>query len=110
MNISRFTGMRFTAVVKQLIFLTFIVTTLATVTPLYAFDDGEESIDVTCYKKDADQGSEIGNVSVTKPETAAVNCNATYYDCHDKCIGCLYNEKLDQTVCYNAAGETVPQQ
>jgi len=109
MKIQRLTLMRFQAVVKQFIFLTFIVTAFAFETPLYAFDDGEESIEVTCYKKDVNQGSELGNVSVTKLETAAVNCNATYYDCQDKCIGCFTDPKLNQTVCYNAVGAKVSQ-
>ena len=98
MNIQRLAITQCQAVVKLVIFLAFIVTAFAVVTPLYAFDDGEESIEVTCYKKDVNQGSELGNVSVTRPETAAVNCNATYYECHDKCIGC-----------YNAAGKKVSQ-
>jgi len=109
MNIFRLAVMRYQAVVKQLIFLSFIVTMFAMVTPLYAFDDGQESIDASCFKKEGEEGSYIGNVSITRPETAAANCNSTYYDCNDKCIGCFTDPKLDQTVCYNAAGEKVPQ-
>ena len=109
MNRSKMTTNRWAAVVKQLMFLTFFVTAFATVTPTSSRADGEESIDVTCYKKEDEAGLEVGNVSVTRPETAAVNCNSTYYDCKDKCIGCLYDSKLGQTVCYNAAQEKVAQ-
>jgi hypothetical protein len=109
MNRYRLPLKRCAAVVKQFMFFTFIVTAFATIAPTNSRADGEESIDVTCYKKEDEAGLQIGNVSVTRPETAAVNCNATYYDCKDKCIGCLYDPKLGQTVCYNAAGEKVPQ-
>ena len=78
----------------------------ATVKPACA---EEEAIDVSCYKKDSEAGLYVGNVTVTRPETAAVNCNATYYDCKDKCIGCFTDPKLNQTVCYNVVGEKIPQ-
>jgi len=84
----------------------FLAASSAAVKPAHA---GEEAIDVSCYKKDFEAGLYVGNVSITRPETAAVNCNATYYDCKDKCIGCFTDPKLNQTVCYNAAGEKVPQ-
>jgi len=100
---------RCAAVVKQVMFLTFIVTAMATVTPTSSRADGKEAIEVTCYKKESEAGLQVGNVSVTRPETAAVNCNATYYDCQDKCIGCFTDPKLNQTVCYNAVGEKIPQ-
>jgi len=83
-----------------------LVALSATVKPACA---AEEAIDVSCYKKKSEAGLYVGNVSITRPETAAVNCNATYYDCKDKCIGCFTDPKLNQTVCYNAAGEKVPQ-
>ncbi len=109
MNRNRLPLKRYAAVVKQFMFLTLIVTAIATVTPTNSRADGEESIDVSCYKKKSEEGLYVGNVSITRPETAAVNCNATYYDCKDKCIGCFTDPKLDQTVCYNAAGEKVSQ-
>jgi len=106
---SRLAVTRCAAVVKQLVFLSLIVTAYATVTPVYAFDDGKESVDVTCYKKDDEGSISIGNVTITRAVTAAVNCNATYVDCKDKCIGCFYDQNLGETVCYNAAQEKVPQ-
>lgn len=96
-------------VVKQLLFLTLIVTVIISVKPTCSQADGEESIEVSCYKDNSPQGLNVGNVSITRPETAAVNCNATYYDCKDKCVGCFYDQKLGQTVCYNAGGEKLPQ-
>lgn len=98
---------RCAAVVIQAMVLTCAIIAGPSIPPAYCED---EAIQTTCFKKEAEDGVYVGNVSVTRPETAAVNCNATYYDCMEKCIGCYTDQTLNRTVCYNAGGEKVPQE
>ena len=66
-------------------------------TPAYSQD---ESITASCYKGNADEGNYIGNVSVNDPRNAGSDCNLTYEDCDDECVGCVINAESNQ-VCYD---------
>ena len=53
--------------------------------------DGDQgkSYAVNCYQGKPDEGLNLGSLTVTAPSEAGPACNATYYDCHDKCYGCF---------------------
>lgn len=89
---------------SPLIILILFTAVAATVKPAYPAD---ESIDVTCYKGNTEEGNQVGNVTVTNPTDAGQACNSTYYDCDGKCIGCYYDQNQGKTFCFNNAGDNV---
>ena len=48
-----------------------------------------KAFSVDCYKENPDNGLNLGTLTVTSPTEAGPACNATFYDCQDKCYGCF---------------------
>jgi hypothetical protein len=91
-------------VLIQFIIFILIVAVTATVKTAYSQD---ESIEVSCYKGNSEEGNYVGNVSVNSPANAGQECNSAYYNCDGKCVGCYYDQKHDKTVCYDNSGGKV---
>lgn len=93
-------------VLIHFIIVTLIVAVTTMVQTAYAED---ESIEVSCYKGNTEEGNFVGSLTVTRPANAVQDCNATYYDCDGTCVGCYYDPKLDKKVCFDKTGENVPE-
>jgi hypothetical protein len=88
------------ALKTALLMATFIAAVSIPVNPVHAED---ESIEVSCYKGNLDEGSYIGNLTVNDPRNAGHDCNLEYYDCKGECVGCLTDSDSKQ-VCYDDSG------
>ncbi len=63
----------------------------------------DETITVSCFKGDTDEGNYIGEISVNGPLNAAQDCNLEYDDCEGKCLACVVDSNFNQ-VCYDKGG------
>ncbi len=90
-----------TALKAAVLIVTFLAAASIPAKPAHAQD---ESIEVSCYKGNLDQGNYTGNVSVNDPRNAGTDCNQEYnYDCQGQCVGCLIDSDSNQ-VCYDNSG------
>jgi len=62
---------------------------------------------VDCYQGNPETGLNRGNLTVTSPSEAGPACNATFYDCQDKCYGCYYGP--DGKICADKNGSLFQQ-
>lgn len=67
-----------------------------------------ESITVSCFKGNSEEGNYIGEISVNRLQDAASDCNQEYYECHGGCLGCVIDSENNQ-VCYDIDGEKISQ-
>jgi hypothetical protein len=67
----------------------------------------DEAIDVTCIKMEDGGEFTMGTMTANLPENVGKDCNATFYDCDDKCVGCYYDQKLDRNICFDKSGKRV---
>jgi hypothetical protein len=88
------------ALKTALLMATFIAAVSIPVKPARAED---ESIEVSCFKGNLDEGSFIGNLTVNDPRNAGHDCNLEYYDCKGECVGCLTDSDSKQ-LCYDDSG------
>ena len=91
------------AMLAPILFLA-ALTVLVEARPVLADD---ETISVSCFKGNSDEGNYVGNVTVTYPTNAGQECNTTYYACDGQCLGCFTDPKSDQQVCYDKSGGKV---
>jgi hypothetical protein len=66
----------------------------------------EETVTVSCFKGNLDEGNFIGSLTVTSPQDAGRSCNSFYYDCQGECMGCVTNPNGFQ-VCYDNEGKKI---
>ncbi len=78
----------------------FLLGAAAQAIPAYSQD---ESITVSCYKGDTEEGNFIGNISVNDPHNAGNDCNNEYEACQGQCLGCVIDSDFNQ-VCYDNTG------
>ncbi|MGA7827934.1 MAG: hypothetical protein WCA04_09750 [Geobacteraceae bacterium] len=67
-----------------------------------------ESITVSCYKGNSEEGNYVGEISVNYLHDAASDCNEEYEACQGVCLGCVIDAQYNQ-VCYDVNGEKVSQ-
>jgi hypothetical protein len=89
------------AVKAAVLVVAFLVAATVPVNPAHTQD---ESIEVSCYKGNTQEGNYVGNLTVNTPENAGQDCNSTYYDCRGKCLGCFPDSEFTEDVCYDNAG------
>ncbi len=69
----------------------------------------DETIEVSCFKGNTDEGSYVGEISVNNPFNAARDCNLEYVeDCQGRCLGCFTDSNFNQ-VCFDMEGNKIPQ-
>jgi hypothetical protein len=89
------------AVLTMVLFLTVAIP----VQRAYAED---ESITVSCYKGNGDEGNYVGQITVNHIRDAVADCNQTYEGCQGSCLGCVVDAENFQ-VCYDSDGQKVAQ-
>ena len=82
-----------------------LLAAIAATGPAYSQD---ESITVSCYKGNTEEGNYIGNISVNNPQNAGNDCNQEYDDCQGQCLGCVIDSDSNQ-VCYDNSGKKILQ-
>jgi hypothetical protein len=63
----------------------------------------DQSVSVTCYNLEKSQLS-VGSVVVYDTSRAAQTCNAVYYDCKGRCVGCFSDSDFIDAVCADETG------
>jgi spermidine/putrescine-binding protein len=69
----------------------------------------DESISVSCYKGNTEEGNYIGEITVNALQNAAQDCNTEYEGCQGACLGCVVDSNANQ-VCYDTDGNIVSPQ
>lgn len=83
----------------------FLLASTVSANPAYSQD---ESITVSCYKGNTDEGNYIGDITVNNAQNAGNECNREYDDCQGECLGCVLDSDFNQ-VCYDNDGKKFPQ-
>lgn len=81
------------------------MTTAIPVQQAYAED---ESIMVSCFKGNSEEGNYIGDISVNHIRDAASDCNQEFEGCQGDCLGCVVDSENNQ-VCYDKDAEKISQ-
>jgi hypothetical protein len=68
----------------------------------------DESITVSCFKGNSEEGNYVGEISVNHTRDAAPDCNEEFEGCQGACLGCIIDAENNQ-VCYDMSGEKVSQ-
>jgi hypothetical protein len=68
----------------------------------------DESITVSCFKGNTEEGNYIGEISVNRLQDATSDCNQEFDGCKEGCVGCVVDSENNQ-VCYDMDGEKIPQ-
>ncbi len=68
----------------------------------------DETITVSCFKGNTDQGNYLGEISVSNSLNAASDCNNEYGECEGQCLGCFVDSDFNQ-ICYDVGGNKIPQ-
>lgn len=68
----------------------------------------DESIMVSCFKGNSEEGNYVGEITVNYLRDAAPDCNQEFEGCQGACLGCVIDEQYNQ-VCYDMNGEKVAQ-
>ncbi len=82
---------------------------LVTAVPVKQAHSQDESISVSCYKGNAEEGNYIGEITVNEPQNASQDCNTEYEGCQGACLGCVIDSNANQ-VCYDTEGNKVSPQ
>ncbi len=82
---------------------------LVAAVPVKQAHSQDESISVSCYKGNSQEGNYIGEITVDELQNAAQDCNTEYEQCHGACIGCVIDSNANQ-VCYDTEGNDVSPQ
>ncbi|HET6419843.1 MAG TPA: hypothetical protein VFG19_06795 [Geobacteraceae bacterium] len=64
-----------------------------------------ESVRVSCFKGNPDDGTYVGDITVPDPENAGRICNSLYGDCRGNCNGCFSDSDIMEDVCYDETGK-----
>jgi hypothetical protein len=76
--------------------------------PVHQAYGDNESITVSCFKGNSEEGNYIGEISVNRLRDATSDCNREFEGCQGGCIGCVVDAQNNQ-VCYDINGEKVSQ-
>jgi hypothetical protein len=107
MRISRGLSMKTHAILHTVVLaLAFL---LVSVVPVKQAHSQDESISVSCYKGNSEEGNYIGEITVNELQNAAQDCNSEYLQCQGVCLGCVIDSN-DNQVCYNMEGNEVSPQ
>lgn len=68
----------------------------------------DESITVSCFKGNTEEGNYIGEISVNHLRDAASDCNEEFDGCKGSCVGCVVDSE-DNQVCYDMDGKKISQ-
>jgi hypothetical protein len=66
----------------------------------------DDTVSITCYTGYPPSNRYVGTVTIFDVSTASNACNAMYYDCRKKCIGCYIDRELVEDVCIDPFGNT----
>jgi hypothetical protein len=64
----------------------------------------EQTITVTCYMGNPNDGQTMGSITVAAPEAAGPSCNSLNYSCRGRCFGCYSDFDLSEDVCVDSSG------
>lgn len=64
-----------------------------------------ESVRVSCFKGNPDDGTYVGDVTVPDPDNAGKICNSLYGECRGQCMGCFADSDITEDVCYDETGK-----
>ncbi len=85
-----------------------VVSLLAAAIPAKTAFSQNESISVSCYKGNTEEGNYIGDITVNSVFNSAQDCNQEYEQCRGQCLGCVIDSN-DNQVCYDNNGYRVSQ-
>ena len=63
-----------------------------------------ETISVTCYLGNPNDGQTLGNITVPTPSEAGASCNSLNYSCRGRCFGCYSDFDLSEDICVDSSG------
>ena len=63
-----------------------------------------ETISVTCYLGNPNDGQTLGSITVASPEEAGPSCNSLNYSCRGRCFGCYSDFDLSEDICVDSSG------
>ncbi len=63
-----------------------------------------ETISVTCYLGNPNDGQTLGSITVPSPSEAGSSCNSLNYSCRGRCFGCYADFDLSEDICVDASG------
>ena len=66
----------------------------------------DDTVSITCYTGYPPNNEYVGTVTIFDVPTASNACNAMYYDCRKRCIGCYIDRELVEDVCIDPYGNT----
>ncbi len=66
----------------------------------------DETVSITCYTGYPPNNKYVGTVTIFDVPRASNVCNAMYYDCRRRCIGCYIDRELVEDVCIDIYGNT----
>jgi hypothetical protein len=66
----------------------------------------DDTVSITCYTGYPPNNEYVGTVTIFDVPTASNACNAMYYDCRKRCIGCYIDRELVEDVCIDPFGNT----
>jgi len=89
--------------IMSVLVMAFLLIGTIQTSPAYADD---ESITVSCFKGNSEEGNYIGEISVNQVRDAASDCNQAYQGCQGACLGCVIDAE-NQQVCFDPNGEKV---
>lgn len=64
----------------------------------------EQTLSVTCYLGNPNDGNNLGSITVNSPAAAGPTCNSFNYSCQGRCFGCYADFDLSEDVCVDSAG------
>ncbi len=85
--------------------MAFFLTATIPVQKAYSQD---ESITVSCFKGNSEEGNYVGEISVNHIRDAAPDCNQEFEECQGECLGCVIDSENYQ-VCYDMNGDKISQ-
>jgi len=103
MDMDRLAMKKRAAVKAAILAAAILLAAIAATGPAYSQD---ESITVSCYKGNTDEGNYIGNITVNDPRNANNDCNLEYDDCQGQCLGCFLDADFNN-VCYDNSGKKI---
>jgi hypothetical protein len=69
-----------------------------------SISSSSETISVTCYLGNPNDGQTLGSITVPSPSEAGASCNTLNYSCRGRCFGCYSDFDLSEDVCVDSSG------
>ena len=72
--------------------------------PLSVNSISDQTINVTCYLGNPNDGQTLGSITAPTPSEAGASCNSLNYSCRGRCFGCYSDFDLSEDICVDGSG------